>query len=172
MKQGNSKPIILLLMGVSGSGKTTVGIELARALGLPFYDADGFHPPENVKKMSAGIPLTDADRLPWLEAMAEKLKEWREGNGATLVCSELKESYRKILSAGLRNPIWILLAGNKELIWSRISRRKDHFMPASLLDSQLDTLEIPEYALVVDIDRTPEEIVRDILDMVKERDSA
>src|SRR5262245_17695530 len=146
-------------MGVSGSGKSTVGALLAERLGCPFLDADEFHPPQNVAKMAAGTPLTDADRWPWLETLNRKLKEQRD---AGLACSALKESYRQVLMQGVSNGCLVHLRGGKELIQSRMRRRQHRYMPASLLDSQFATLEEPAQAIVVDILHSPERCVEDI----------
>ena len=146
-------------MGVSGSGKTTIGLRLAEALNIPFYDADDFHPKENVAKMSKGIPLTDEDRKPWLENIKSHLAEWQEKGGAVLACSALKNSYRKILNSSQKQLYWVYLEGSKDLILKRLQARKGHYMPASLLDSQFATLEEPTTGLKVDIEKTPTEIV-------------
>lgn len=162
--------MICILMGVSGSGKTTIGEKLARALGLPFYDADDFHPTANINKMSRGIPLTDADRLPWLEGLAKNLQSWNEGIGAVLACSALKEEYRKILRQGI--PVtWIYLDGSPKMILQRLEARSGHFMSSVLLDSQLETLEVPDYAIHADISLGVVEIVNEILIKLKRMES-
>jgi 6-phosphogluconate dehydrogenase len=146
-------------MGVSGSGKTTVGRALAKALNIPFYDADDYHPSDNVAKMKAGQPLTDTDRRPWLEDLAKHIQHWCETGGGVLACSALKESYRQILlSSGV--PVqWIYLKGDLEMIQQRIQLRSGHFMPASLLQSQFDALEEPVYGWQLDSTKSPEDIV-------------
>jgi gluconokinase len=155
--------MIILLMGVSGSGKTTVGRILAADLSWPFYDADDFHPPANVEKMHRGIPLTDADRAPWLEALHELLASLaRDGRSAVLACSALKQSYRDRLAAGLDGVRVVYLGGSAALLQQRLAERRGHFMPAELLQSQLDTIEEPTDAIRVDIRGAPEEIVADI----------
>ena len=146
-------------MGVSGCGKSTVGQLLAARLGCPFLDADEFHPPQNVAKMAAGTPLTDADRQPWLELLNGKLRGL--GN-AVLACSALKESYRKILAQGLGDCRFVHLRGSIELIRARLAERKHRYMPASLLESQLATLEPPVGALAVDIAHPPAQCVEDV----------
>ena len=151
--------MIVVLMGVSGSGKSTIGEPLATRLGLPFLDADEFHPPENVAKMAAGTPLTDADRWPWLDLLNAKLK--RERN-AVLACSALKESYRRALTQGLADCRFVHLRGSLELIRARLAERRHRYMPASLLESQFSTLEPPQNAIEVDISRSVAECVDEI----------
>jgi len=155
--------MIIVVMGVTGSGKSTIGKLLADRLSLPFFDADDFHSPENVSKMSKGIALTDEDRYPWLRTLSELLRS-HEGGGAVLACSALKESYRKLLQQGLKEAIsWIYLEGSKETLRQRMENRKEHFMPESLLDSQLATLEKPSYAYCISIEKDPGSIVAEIL---------
>ncbi len=164
-------PAVILLMGVSGSGKSVVGAALAGRLGGRFFDADGFHPAENVAKMSAGTPLTDDDRWPWLERLRREVIEpaAARSDGATdvLACSALKKVYRDRLMHGIApgKARLVFLNGDFELIRARMLARKGHFMPESLLRSQYATLEAPgdAEAMVVPIDRPPEEIVQDIL---------
>jgi gluconokinase len=139
--------MIIVLMGVSGSGKTTVGEALAQALGWPFRDADDFHPPQNIAKMAGGEPLTDADRWPWLDAMAAI--DARGGN-AVFACSALKEAYRERL-ARAGDVHFVYLDGDRDTIAARLGHRRHRYMPASLLDSQFATLEPPSDALRVDI---------------------
>jgi len=146
--------MVYIVMGVSGCGKTTVGEALAERLGLPFYDADAYHPDANRRKMAAGTPLNDLDRRPWLEALANHIKQWNADatGGAVLACSALKQSYRNILAkhAGVT---FIYLAGTRDLLASRLEERAGHFFPAALLDSQLATLEPPRNAIEVSINQ-------------------
>ena len=152
--------MIVVVMGVSGCGKSTVGQLLAERLACPFLDADEFHPPGNVAKMAAGTPLTDADRQPWLEMLNGKL---RAQEIAVLACSALKESYRQILSNGLDDCRFVHLRGSIELIRARLADRKHRYMPASLLESQFATLEPPASALAVDIAQPPARCVEAIV---------
>lgn len=154
---------IYIVMGVSGCGKSTIAPLLAEALSLPFFDGDNFHPPSNVAKMSARIPLTDEDRHGWLMALNRLAKEHHE-KGAVIVCSALKKIHRQKLSEGLEEKmVWVFLKGTYELILSRLKSRKGHFMPPSLLTSQFKTLEIPETAITVSIEKEPPVIVDEIL---------
>ncbi len=148
--------MIVVLMGVSGCGKTTIGNLLASRLGYPFLDADEFHPPENVAKMAAGNPLSDADRRPWLELLNGRL---RGQKNAVLACSALKESYRQILSNGITDCRFVHLCGSIELIRSRLAQRKHRYMPATLLESQFAALEPPAGAIEVDIGASVPECV-------------
>jgi len=154
---------IIILFGVSGCGKSTIGTALSKKTGIPFFDADDFHPAENISKMKSGAPLTDEDRLPWLKALNKKLLQEAKKDGAILACSALKESYRVILNKDLTTtPTWGLLNGSFDFILQRINSREGHFMPTSLLQSQFDTLEIPDYALVLDVQQSVEAIVEEI----------
>lgn len=155
--------MVLILMGVSGCGKTLTGQMLSNELNLPFYDADDFHPKKNVEKMKSGQPLTDEDRRPWLETLAEKIKDWEKEGGAILACSALKESYRNILSSTTETVQFVYLKGSQSLIARRLTNRFGHFMPESLLDSQFNALEEPDDAITVSIENSPGLIVRDIL---------
>lgn len=163
----STPPPILLLMGVAGAGKTTVAQELARALGLAFQEGDALHPPQNVAKMRAGTPLDDADRWPWLDRIAAQIDRWREdGVGGIVTCSALKRAYRDRLLDGRTGVRLVHLTGAPELIRARMAARRDHYMPLSLLDSQLATLEPPapaERAIVVDIDAAPALVVARIM---------
>lgn len=149
-------------MGVAGSGKTTVGRKLAEALGGTFLDADDFHPPENVAKMRAGIPLDDADRSPWLDALAEALQSPAK-SPVILACSALKGIYRERLLEAAPDLILVFLDGDPALIQRRMEERGDHFMPTALLESQLQTLEAPENALRLDIAEPVDVLVARIL---------
>jgi gluconokinase len=160
-------PCALIVMGVAGSGKSTIGEALAARLGWAFEDGDRFHPASNVAKMSAGHPLTDEDRWPWLQAIADEIDRVCEaGEHAVVACSALRRVYRDILVHG-RNDIRIVyLDGTQQLIRDRLGRRKGHFMPPGLLESQFKTLEPPaedEHPLTVSIDASVAEIVDDIV---------
>lgn len=155
--------MVVVLMGVAGSGKTTIGRQLAAELGWHFADADEFHPPANVAKMSAGIPLDDADRAPWLAAIRLYIDARLDrGENAVVTCSALKEKHRAILLGGAPDVKLVYLRGSRELLWSRISGRTGHFMKPAMLDSQLAALEEPGNALVVDIAPSPQEIIAGI----------
>ncbi|MEN8789243.1 MAG: gluconokinase [Flavobacteriaceae bacterium] len=160
-------PGIIIIMGVSGSGKSTIGKLLGRKLGLEFYDADDYHPKPNILKMASGKPLNDDDRHGWLIRL-NKLITDRQDQGLVLACSALKESYRQLLTGELGKEIkWIYLDGSFDEILQRMEGRKDHFMPAKLLRSQFDTLEIPSYALSVPIGGSQESTVSYILEKIK-----
>ena len=133
-------PPLVVMMGVSGSGKTTVGAALAQRLRVPFADADDFHPEANIAKMSAGIPLDDADRAPWLRAIADWLVEQSESGGVAS-CSALKRSYRDVLTDSAPHAVYLHLHGNRDVLAARVAGRPGHFMPAALIDSQFATLE-------------------------------
>jgi gluconokinase len=152
--------MIVLVMGVAGIGKTTIGEALARALGWRFIDADDYHPRQNVAKMKAGIPLEDADRWPWLVRLNKLLKD---ENDAVLACSALKESYRERLAQGISDFKVVYLHGSAELIRARMESRSHRFMPAALLESQFAALEPPANAIAIDVAATPEESVAAIM---------
>jgi len=161
--------MIVVLMGVSGSGKTTIGTLLSERIGSVFADADDYHPLANKQKMAAGHPLNDQDRQPWLEELNRLLRSWFEaGESGVLACSALKANYRATLQAGM--PVgavsFVVLEGSKELLTARLSERKHEFMSAKLLESQLATLEMPEDALRIVNDRPPEEIIDQILTQI------
>jgi len=150
-------------MGVAGSGKTTVGRRLARRLGWTFLDADEYHPRANVEKMARGVPLTDADRRPWLEALHELIAaKLAAGESLVMACSALKERYREALRVG-DEPHFVHLRGDFDLIHERLLARRGHYMPAELLASQFEALEEPRDAIIVDIGSSVEGIVGDIL---------
>ena len=154
--------MIVVVMGVAGAGKTTVGTLLAGQLGWKFADADAYHSPESIKKMRSGIPLTDADREPWLRALRQAIQSWIvEGRNVVLACSALKEQYREYLSV---DPAvrFVFLSGSLSLIEGRIRQRSGHYMQGELLKSQFETLEEPRGVPKVDVSAAPEEIVREI----------
>jgi gluconokinase len=156
-----------VVMGVCGSGKSTIGAALARQLNATFLEGDEFHPPANVARMAAGTALTDADRQGWLTTLGERLAEAeRSGEAVVLACSALKRSYRDILRSHAGDLALVVLAGTPALLEQRMAARTGHYMPPSLLASQLATLEPPradEHALTLDIAREPEALVRDAL---------
>jgi gluconokinase len=155
--------MILLVMGVAGAGKTTIGSGIAKARGWIFLDADDFHSAANREKMRLGIHLTDQDRIPWLDAIhAELEKLYREGKDVVLACSALSESYRQRLSGTLSVKI-VFLKGSRELIRSRLQARHGHFAGAAILEDQFATLEEPKDAIVVDVKEPPDKIVEEVL---------
>lgn len=155
--------MVIVLMGVTGSGKTTVGELLGQQLGWAYYDADDFHPPANVRKMASGTPLADEDRWPWLETLSAAIGQWlRADQGAILGCSALKQSYRDLLVGGRPGVQIVHLKGPKALIARRLATRQHRYMPATLLNSQFATLEEPSDALSVDIGPPPAAIAATI----------
>lgn len=151
-------------MGVSGAGKTTIGQLVARELGYPFYDADDFHGPANIAKMSQGIALCHEDRAPWLAALAVFIREHLDrGESMVLACSALSERHRKLLGHGRPDVVFVYLKGDYELVLSRLKGRSGHYMKASLLDDQFALLEEPSEAIVVDIDSSTDEIVETVV---------
>lgn len=153
--------VVAVVMGVSGTGKTTVGELLAERLGVPYAEADDFHPPENIAKMSAGTPLDDDDRAPWLDAIGAWARG-REGLGGVVSCSALKRAYRDRLRAAAPDLFFVHLHGDKQLIIDRMKGRSGHFMPPALLDSQFDTLEPlqeDEQGVVLDVVAAPADLV-------------
>lgn len=158
-----------IIMGVSGTGKSTIGKLLSDRTGWTFYDADDFHPPANIDKMHRGIPLTDSDRLPWLEELqgliSNSLNQQQQG---ILACSALKYKYRQILCNNHSQVIFIYLRGSYDCIHSRLEAREGHFMSSSLLKSQFAILEEPQDALVFDVSLPPQSIVAKILSQIDE----
>jgi gluconokinase len=155
--------MVIVLMGVSGTGKTEAGTRLAKALGGEFAEGDDYHPPANVAKMRSGVPLDDADRQPWLETLSREIGAWLDaGRTVVLACSALKQRYRDILKAGRPGVRFVHLKGDADLIRERLKGRRGHYMPASLLESQLAALEEPADAITVGIDAPPEAIVAEI----------
>ncbi|HUM06565.1 MAG TPA: gluconokinase [Terriglobales bacterium] len=159
--------MIILIMGVAGSGKTTVGEALAAQLGWEFADADDYHPAANVAKMASGIPLTDEDRAPWLDRLRELILSWITANkNGVLACSALKQAYRDRLEMGPEVRV-VYLKGARELFRERLLARHGHYMRESMLNSQLATLEEPSDAIVVEADAAVERIVADILEKLQ-----
>ncbi|WP_143960860.1 NADP-dependent phosphogluconate dehydrogenase [Litoribacter populi] len=155
--------MVIIVFGVSGCGKSTIGQLLADQLNMPFHDADFYHPPANVAKMSNGEPLSDHDRIPWLEILTSNIRDWDKDGGAVLACSALKENYRAMLSSS-GNVSWVYLAGSYKTIRERLIKRRKHFMNPRLLDSQFEILEEPDYGIRIDIDSSPHLIVKEIMD--------
>lgn len=169
------KPVIVVVMGVSGSGKTTVAALLAAALGCQFQEGDDLHPAANVEKMHGGTPLTDADRLPWLRKIAEEIDGWRtRGESGVLTCSALKRSYRDIIIGDRQDVTLVYLKGSHGLIHRRMAARHEHFMPVALLDSQFATLQEPtpdEHPVTVDVGGRPAEIAAEIVHQLEQQQS-
>lgn len=159
--------VIAVVMGVSGSGKTTVAALLANALGCQFQEGDDLHSANNIEKMRDGAPLTDEDRLPWLQKLAGVIEGWRaRGESGVLACSALKKSYRDILVGKHRDVTLIYLKGSYDLVSQRMGTRQKHFMPVALLQSQISALQEPtadEHPIIVGIDGSPTEIVAEIM---------
>ncbi|PYU00947.1 MAG: gluconate kinase [Acidobacteria bacterium] len=157
--------MIVLLMGPAGSGKTTAGKLLAEQLSWEFADGDDFHPPANVAKMSGGIPLTDEDRLPWLQSIREAIERWlAQGRNVVLACSALKRSYRDLLGlhSNAKDIKLVYLQGTYDLLLERLHSRKGHYMKEQMLLSQLRDLEEPTDAITIDVSNSPEQIVSEI----------
>lgn len=157
------RPTVIIVMGVSGSGKTTIGTSLAKQLCWDFQDADWFHSAINIDKMSHGIPLTDEDRQPWLKAMRDAIKSWiAEDKHCILACSALKETYRHELQPDAIRVRFVYLKASLELLMARMTGRQGHFMKADMLTSQLQTIEEPADAIIIDAARGEDEIVAEI----------
>ena len=163
--------IAVIIMGVSGSGKTSVGRELSELTGWPFFDADNYHPPENTAKMAAGEPLNDQDRIPWLKTLQGILAEQKQNQEPViLACSALKKKYRGVLRKGNDEAVFVHLQGSFELIFQRMKSRQDHYMKPEMLKSQFKDLEEPQDALLVRIDKPITEIVEEIYRQIAPRD--
>jgi gluconokinase len=166
--------VILVLMGVTASGKTTIGTRLAAAEHWAYAEGDDYHSTANKAKMHAGIPLTDEDRAPWLATLHEVLMGWhRSGTSGVMACSALKQSYRDTLSAGIPKAElhFVLLDVREPILAERLAGRKDHYMSPALLESQIATLEMPRDAIRVDAERPPDEVVREIMAAVRAAES-
>lgn len=166
MRQNHNAPIVAVIMGVAGAGKTTVGERLAERLNWEFCEGDQLHPPENLAKMLSGQPLTDIDRAPWLAAIAGAIDAWRtRSTGGVITCSALKRDYRRRIIGERAGVRLIYLGGSHELIAARLAARRGHFMPAGLLDSQFAALELPgpdEDPIVISVDQPIARIVDQI----------
>ncbi len=159
--------MFVIVMGVSGSGKTTIGKGLAERLGYRFYEGDDFHTAGNVAKMAAGIPLTDEDRAGWLRALAGVIRDdLRRGEGGVMACSALKEKYRAVLRVDPRLVKFVYLKGSYEVIRERLERRTGHYMSPALLQSQFEALEEPEDEWVADIGLRPEEVIEHVVKLI------
>lgn len=166
-----SKHQVIYVIGVSGSGKSTIGKMLADQLAYDFFDADDFHPEINILKMSKGQALNDEDRKDWLTAINDCAIKNSEDNGTVVACSALKKKYRDTLSDGLEKaPVWVYLKGSYEVINDRMKKREDHFMPASLLKSQFDTMEVPRKSIRVNVEKDEEAIVFEIIEKLEKAD--
>lgn len=162
------RPLVLIVMGPMGCGKSTVGRRLADKLAWPFIDADDFHPPANVDKMQRGIALNDDDRRPWLETLRAEITHWlATGRCGILACSALKQTYRDLLGVDQQNVRTVYLQGSFSLLRTRIEARRNHYMNPELLQSQLDTLETPEGGIIVDIAPSPATIAAQIINQFK-----
>ena len=165
------KSRFFIVMGVSGCGKSSVGQSLAQFLGWDFYDADDFHPPENVAKMASGTPLDDSDRAPWLASLNELIfSSLKADKPGVLACSALKERYRQQLMDDNHGVQIVYLKGSYDLIWSRMEKRTDHYMKPHMLKSQFETLEEPSNALTIDISMSLDDIVQEILDHMENKE--
>ena len=174
LRQRLKHPVVAVVMGVSGSGKTTIAAMLAAGMGWPFADADDLHPAANVEKMHSGHPLTDEDRWPWLARVAALIDEWRaQGSSGVIACSALKHAYRRIIVGDRPDVALVYLRGGHDLVGRRLAARQGHYMPATLLDSQFEALEEPgedERPIVLDVGGTPAQIVAELIDRLEERE--
>lgn len=162
--------MIIVLMGVSGSGKTVVGEALAARLGAIFVEGDALHSSENVAKMSRGIPLTEADRVPWLQRVHARMAELRaEGCDGVIACSALSRHSRQLLGVDDPDVLLVHLSGSRQVIAERLASRRGHYMPASLLDSQFAALELPTDAVIIDVDQSVDQIVQRIIEAIDAR---
>ena len=152
--------MIIIVWGAAGSGKTTIGKALAARMSYSFFDADDYHPTANIEKMSGGQPLTDSDRLPWLNRLRELVDAYDDSKNAVLACSALRACYRDILGFALPHVRSVLLDGSKSIVASRLLARTDHFMPTALLDSQFKMLEREHEGLTLSIEQAPEDLVQ------------
>ena len=165
--------MILILMGVSGSGKTTVGQELSRLLNWPCFEADEYHPPANLAKMSSGKPLSEEDRLPWLQILSGLIREWlNRDENALLACSALSRPSRSLLKGESKSVRFVYLKGARELIRQRLAARQGHFMPFGLLDSQFEALQAPRNAFIADAAASPQEIAQQVADWLADEDGS
>lgn len=165
-------PLALVLMGVSGCGKTSVGQALSERVGWPFFDGDDFHPPANVAKMAAGFPLNDENRTPWLANLHDLIaRHQAEGQSMLVACSALKEKYRQQLAAGNPGTVFVYLKGDFELIFARMQARAGHYMKAEMLRSQFETLEEPAEALIIDIGQPLETIIEVVLSQLNDNEN-
>jgi gluconokinase len=156
--------MIIILMGVTGSGKTTLGKLLSEKLGWKFYDGDDYHSPENIRKMSTGIPLTDVDRQGWLETLADMIRGCLEREeSAVLACSALKQSYREVLNVDPQQVRFVYLKGSPELIYARVNQRSGHYMKAGMVKSQFAALEEPDNVLIIAVNQSPLECLNLII---------
>lgn len=162
--------MVCIVMGVSGSGKSTIGEMLADRMNWPFYDGDDFHPDSNVKKMEQGFPLSDEDRKPWLNSIHACIRQILDKQKhAVFASSALKESYRNILQDDLDDICWIYLKGDYDLIYNRMQERRGHFMKPEMLRSQFEALEEPDNAIIIPISNEPEEIVEQIVEYLRKK---